>query len=129
MDNKLSVTLAYSKDGIKCYPDLIKIEVALDNGEIVSYEGKGYISYHSERTPPEAIISDEEAESRIPPELTVVSHCMAYFPTEGKREVYCHELKCEDKDGNLCLIYINAETGAEQAVMLLIEGESGTLAM
>ena len=129
LDNKLSVTLAYSKDGIKCYPDLIKIEVALDNGEIVSYEGKGYISYHAERTAPEAIISDEEAESRIPPELTVVSHCMAYFPTEGKREVYCHELKCEDKDGNLCLIYINAETGAEQAVMLLIEGESGTLAM
>lgn len=129
LDNKLSVTLAYSKDGIKCYPDLIKIEVALDNGEIVSYEGKGYISYHSERTPPETVISDEEAESRIPPELTVVSHSMAYFPTEGKREVYCHELKCEDKDGNLCLIYINAETGAEQAVMLLIEGESGTLAM
>ena len=129
LDNKLSVTLAYSKDGIKCYPDLIKIEVALDNGEIVSYEGKGYISYHSERTPPETVISDEEAESRIPPELTVVSHSMAYFPTEGKLEVYCHELKCEDKDGNLCLIYINAETGAEQAVMLLIEGESGTLAM
>ncbi len=129
LDNKLSVTLAYSKGGIKCYPDLIKIEVALDNGEIVSYEGKGYISYHAERTAPEAIISDEEAESRIPPELTVVAHSMAYFPTEGKREVYCHELKCEDKDGNLCLIYINAETGAEQAVMLLIEGESGTLAM
>ena len=129
LDNKLSVTLAYSKGGIKCYPDLIKIEVALDNGEIVSYEGKGYISYHSERTPPETVISDEEAESRIPPELTVVAHSMAYFPTEGKREVYCHELKCEDKDGNLCLIYINAETGAEQAVMLLIEGESGTLAM
>jgi len=129
VDNKLSVSFAYSKGGIKCYPDLIKIEVALDNGEIVSYEGKGYISYHAERTAPEAIISDEEAESRIPPELTVVAHSMAYFPTEGKREVYCHELKCEDKDGNLCLIYINAETGEEQAVMLLIEGESGTLAM
>ena len=127
-ENKLSVSFAYSKVGIKCYPDLIKVEVALDNGEIVSYEGKGYISCHAERTAPEAIISDEEAESRIPSDLTVVSHSMAYFPTEGKREVYCHELKCEDKDGNLCLIYINAETGEEQAVQLLIENESGTLA-
>ena len=95
---------------------------------VISYEGKGYISCHAERTAPEAIISDEEAESRIPSDLTVVSHSMAYFPTEGKREVYCHELKCEDKDGNLCLIYINAETGEEQAVQLLIENESGTLA-
>ena len=34
---------------IICYNELIKVGVALDNGEIILYEGAGYIYNHTER--------------------------------------------------------------------------------
>ncbi len=38
-----TINYAYVQDGIVMYPDLVKVKVALDNGEIVGFESKGYI--------------------------------------------------------------------------------------
>ena len=63
------------------------------------------------------------------PRLTVLSHQMAVIPTEGKYEVYCHEFKCETESGRHYIIYVNAETGEEEKILILIESESGTLTL
>ena len=49
------------------------------------------------------------------------------IPTGGKDEVLCHEFKCIDSEERHCLVYINAETGAEEKILILLEDESGTL--
>ena len=128
-ENVCTVNFAYVQDGVCCYPDLIKVSVAMDNGEIVGFETMGYVMSHTGRDIPEAEISREQAEEKVSPELTVLSHQMAVIPTDGKYEVYCHEFKCETDSGRHYIIYVNAQTGNEEKILILIEDENGTLTL
>ena len=125
--NTLTVNFAYTKDGVICYPDLIKVHVALDSGKIIGFEGQGYVMNHVKRDIPAVEISEEDAKSKISPYLTVLSHELAIIPTSGKNEVFCHEFKCENGDGSHYIVYINAVTGAEEKILILLEDENGTL--
>lgn len=127
--NVCTVNFAYAQDGVFCYPDLIKVSVAMDNGEIVGFETMGYVMSHIQRNLPAAAVTKEEALKKVSPQLTVLSHQMAVVPTEGKNEVYCHEFKCETENGRHYIIYVNAETGDEEKILILIESESGTLTL
>ena len=42
LDNIVTVNYAFEYDGIVAYPDLIKVKIALDNGEILGLEAQGY---------------------------------------------------------------------------------------
>ena len=127
--NVCTVNFAYTQSGVICYPDLIKVSVAMDNGEIVGFETMGYVMSHTQRNLPSAEATKEEALKKVSPRLTVLSHQMAVIPTEGKYEVYCHEFKCETESGRHYIIYVNAETGEEEKILILIESESGTLTL
>lgn len=48
-DGVATINYAYTEDGITYYPDLIKVKVALDNGEIVGFEANGYLMNHTQR--------------------------------------------------------------------------------
>lgn len=123
----LTVNYEYVQDGAMCYPDLVKVGVALDNGAIVSYDAKGYISAHHDRELPEIAVSEAEARATIAPTLTVKAHQMAVIPSEGGEERYCHEFLCRAKDDGGYLVYVNAETGAQEKILILLEDEAGTL--
>jgi len=125
--NVCTVNFAYTQDDVICYPDLIKVSVALDNGEIVGFETTGYVMSHTERELPGVSVSAKEAEEKVSDELEILSHDLAVIPTDGKYEVLCHEFKCETEDGRHCIVYINVETGIEEKILILIESESGTL--
>ena len=125
-DNVATVNYAYFKDGATMYPDLIKVKVALDNGEIVGFESQGYIMCHREREIPQAVIGEEAAREKAGAHLSVDTVSMAYIPLESKREVYCYELKGTLGKNNF-LIYINAESGQEEKIMMLLESEKGIL--
>ncbi len=127
--NTLTVNYAYVKDGVICYPDLIKVSVALDNGKIVGFEAQGYIMNHTERTIPDVKTDENEAKKKVSPLLKVLAHELAIIPTGGLNEVFCHEFKCENGDGSHYMVYVNAQTGAEENILVLIENENGTLAM
>ena len=51
------------------------------------------------------------------------------IPTGGEHEVLCHEFKCETETGSHMLVYLNAATGQEENILLLLEDESGTLTL
>ena len=42
-------TVKLNESGIIVYPDLIKVKVALDNGEVIGLETTGYLNNHYER--------------------------------------------------------------------------------
>lgn len=48
----LTVHFASRQDGVYCYPDLVKVGVALDTGDVVSFESEGYLMNHGDRTLP-----------------------------------------------------------------------------
>ena len=126
-ESSVIVNLAYSQDGVICYTDLIKVRVALDNGDVTSFESHGYIMNHTERDIPQAAVSEEEAASKISGQLTVLSHQLAIIPSAGKYELFCHEFKCENESGAHYIVYVNAESGVEEKILILLEDENGTL--
>lgn len=125
--NVLTVNYAPKQDNVLCYPDLVKVSVALDNGRVVGFEGHGWIMNHTDRSLPPVAISAEKAAAVLSPDLEVLSTQLAIIPTGGKYEVLCHEFKCRSADNDNIIVYINCETGNEEQIFLLLEGENGTL--
>lgn len=110
------------------YPDLIKVKVALDNGEILGIETTGYLNSHYERNIPTAKITKEKAKENLNKSLQIESEGMAIIPTEFKTEIFCWEFKGKVDDTEF-LVYINAETGAEEDILVIKNTPNGTLTM
>ena len=127
--NVLTVNFAAAQDGVVCYPDLVKVSVALDNGRIVGFESQGYLMNHHSRALPSPAVGLGEAQNRVGAGLSILSHRLALIPTSGENEVLCHVFKCRDAEGGHVLVYVNAQTGQEERILILLEDESGTLAI
>lgn len=121
-----TINFAYKQGDVICYSDLIKVKVALDNGEIVGMESHGYIMNHKHRNFPETEISQNDARTKINKHLNIQSTSIALIPKDSKKEVLCYEFK-GNHNGKNFLIYINAETGKEEQILMLLESEEGIL--
>ena len=128
-DNALTINFASTQQDVICYPDLLKVEVALDNGEIVGLESAGYLMNHTQRKDLTPKVSRDKAEQRVSGELTVLSRHLTLIPTDGGHEKLCWEFRCKNGGDKHYLVYVNAETGAEEEILILLEDESGTLAL
>ena len=124
----LTINYAYEQDEIVFYPDLIKLKVALDTGEILGLEASGYLNSHCDRTNLTPKISKEQAEETINKKLDIFSEGLAVIPTEYNTEILCYEFKGQVK-GNDFLVYINAETCKEEDILVIIDTPNGTLTM
>lgn len=128
-DNILTINFAYEQDGVVCYSDLVKVGVAMDTGNIVGFEAIGYLMNHYERDIPEIKVSAEAARGRITDSLKILSEGLAVIPSAGNHEIFCHEFICEAQDGGHYIEYINAISGNQEKILILIEDETGTLTM
>lgn len=124
----LTINYAYVQNGIICYPDLIKVKVALDNGEILGFESAGYLNSHHVREIPVAHISMQEAEERLNPNLKIEASNVAIIPTDWKTELTTYEFrgKMHDKD---FIVYINIENGKEEKIFMILDTPGGTFTL
>ena len=123
----VTVNFASQQDGRTLYPDLVKVSIALDTGEVVGFESRGYLMNHRERQLAVPQISLEQARQSLSPLLTVEREGQALIPSAGEREVDCYEFVCRTPENTHCIVYIDAQTGAEQNILLLLEGANGVL--
>ena len=124
----ITINYAYLQDNVVMYPDLIKVKIALDNGEILGIETKGYLNNHTERKISKNIISIDEAKKKLNKDLNIQSEGMAIIPTEYKTEILCYEFKGK-VDDNEFLVYINAQTGDEEDILIVYNTPNGVLTM
>ncbi|SJZ66022.1 germination protein YpeB [Garciella nitratireducens] len=117
---------AYQQNGVLIYPDLIKVQVALDNREIVGFEAQGFYVSHEERQIPKPKISLEEARNKVNDRLNIFKERMAIIPTSYQEEILCYEFKGTFQEDTF-IVYINAETGKEQEILKVIRTDSGNL--
>ena len=127
--NTVTVNFAYTFDDVICYTDLMKVCVAMDDGEILGYEATGYLVNHQKREFPEECISIRECRKIVSPMLEIESENRTLIPSDGGEEIYCYEYKCSAENGREVLVYINAQTGQEEQILILLKSESGTLTM
>ena len=128
----VTINYAYNQKStngdVVVYPDLIKVKVALDNGEILGIETTGYLNSHYERNIPVAKITKEKAKENLNKSLQIESEGMAIIPTKFKTEILCWEFKGKVDDTEF-LVYINVQTGAEEDILVIKNTPNGTLTM
>ena len=122
-----TINFAYSKDGIIHYSDLIKVSVALDSGEVLGIDARGYLTNHTKRDIYEEKLTLEEAEKIISDDLEIISENSAVIPLETGKEAYCYEFRCKDNKGQQVLVYIDKATGEERDILLLLYADGGMM--
>jgi len=125
----LTINYAYAMGDVLCYTDLIKVGVAMDKGEVIFYEARGFIANHKARRLPEQSMDSAEAAKSLSRNLTPEKARLALVPTGGGEEALAWEFRCKGKSDETVLVYVNAATGAEEQIFILIENENGTLAI
>lgn len=121
-----TINFAYEQGGVICYSDLLKVKIALDNGEVLGLEAKGYIMNHKQRDLKTPSVTEEQAKAVINTHLAVEDGNLALIPKDSLREVLCYEFTGNFNGSNF-IIYINAENAREEKILMLIESEDGIL--
>lgn len=125
-DNICLINYAYDQDGVLCYPDLIKVGVALDNGKIARFESAGYIMNHHDRNL-KAKLTAAQAKEKVSPRLKIIQSRPALIPTDGGSEKLTYEFLCSGINNERVLIYINADTGYEENILIIQQSDHGIL--
>lgn len=126
--NMITINYAPKINDTVIYTDLVKVKIAEDTGEVCSVECAGYIFNHHERANFLPNISESEARSVLNEFTQVKSSGIAIIPNEINEEVLTYEFKgvVEERE---YLIYINAITGAEEQVLIILNTPGGKLTM
>lgn len=81
---------------------------------------------HIERNIPKVKITEKQAKATLNKNLEITSSGLAIIPTKWKTEIFCYEFKGKI-NGTDFLVYINAETGKEENILVIIETPNGIL--
>lgn len=131
-DHILTINYAAISQGIRCYPDQLKVSIALDDGTVVAFDASPYLMNHKERTWDPPTFSASDGAGRLNPLLVLPEEYEAplvIIPTEGGREVLCYEYQCTGVHGETVLVYLDAQTGQERRILILTRWDGGTFVM
>lgn len=126
-DNMLTISFAALQDDVVIYSDLIKVKVALDDGEIMTFEANGYIYNHKERDI-NLVKTIEEAKEVLYSDLKIENERLCIIPTDSKDEVLVYEFEGSVEDKKF-LVYVNANTLVQEKIYILLDTPGGTLAI
>ena len=101
--------------GAVCLDDSLRISIALDNGEVYSFDASGWSEPESGED--EWQISEEEARGKLPSGLEAGSCRRVIINSPGGKPVPCYELSCTDGEKQV-KIYINAADGRQQEILV-----------
>lgn len=122
LDNNGYFNIAPKQKGIILYPDLVKVKIDLSSGEIIGYDASTYVTNHVNRKLPSATLTETQAKKNLPSNYNFSEGRLTLIPLEYSREVLCYEFVGE-KDGSTYYFYINAQTGVQENVLVVVEGK------
>ena len=123
----MTINFAHKEGDTICYTDLIKIGVAMDNGDVLSFDARGYIMNHRKRSLPKPAITADQASNFVSKNLKIEGSKLALIPSSGKNEVFTYEFVTTNSKGQHVLVYVNAMNANEEEILLLIESDTGVL--
>lgn len=118
-------TLSYAavQDGVVLYPDLVKVQVRMDELEVVGIEARHYLTSHTRRENLTPEISEMAARGAISERLENVTSRLCLIPQNGQ-EYLCWEFTGE-YNGNTYFVYIDAMTGRQRDIQRLVQTSIG----
>lgn len=105
------------------YPDLVKIQLRMDTGEVIGLEATAYWQNHSPRGLMQPALSAQEAAAHINSRLERQAHQLCLIPLDDQ-EILCWEFDCAYQDMEF-LVYINAQNGRQEELLQKVETNIG----
>lgn len=121
-------SFAPRQDKVVLYPDLVKVKVALDNGQILGMDAVSYLMSHRDRELPKPELTLKEARDKLNPRLKVERSQLVLIPLDTKEEVLCYEFLVTMNNQRF-LVYINALNGREENILRIVEDKNLLLTM
>jgi spore germination protein len=110
-------------NGIRIYPESVKVKVALDNGDIIGISAGEYLKSFQTRTIEKPVLTLEQARAKVNPKLKVMEQRQAMITNDINQDVLCYEFLGTLGDETY-RIFINAKTGLEEDVEKLKNAEA-----
>jgi len=123
-DGFLTVNFAALQDHVLLYPDLVKVQVSLESGNVTGIEALNYLTNHVPRVIEAPAVSLEEAQDMLSDRLNVTGSRLCIIPTDPG-EALVWEFSADIEGVGSYLVYIDAATGFERRILRLVETESG----
>ena len=128
LNSQVYFNIAPKQSGVILYPDLVKVKIDLEHGDVIGYDAISYFTNHKNRHLSAAQISVDEARLKVDGSFKVVQNRLVLAPLDYNREVLCYECQCE-RDGATYYIYINATDGTEENILKVVETDDGSKLM
>ena len=116
LNNQAYFNITPKENGIILYPDLVKVKVDLEYGNVIGYDAISYYTNHTDRN----LGSASDVTVSLPSGFTVITKRLVLAPLDYNREVLCYEYQCE-KEGITYYFYFNAKTGEEENILKVVE--------
>ena len=113
------VNLAPVEEGIILYPDLVKVKIDNESGQVIGFDSAHHAYNHRKRNLQKPTISESEARSNLSVEPIAEGRLTLIPDGGGQNETLCYEYQCE-KEGTY-FVYIDAKTGAETEILYVID--------
>ena len=120
------INYAAVQNGVILYADLVKVYVDRDTQEVIGLDAMNYRFHHRERDLSNPILKEEDARNTLSDALTLEHTALALIPKSNTREVLCYEFKCT-RGETFFIVYVNAETGAEEEIFEVLNSDEGDL--
>lgn len=111
------------QDGVLLYPDLVKLQLRMDTGEVVGLEANNYLMNHTQREGLTPGLTADQALANLSENLTLEASRLCLIPFRDTERL-CYEATGTFAD-NRYLIYLDAATGEEVQVMMVLNTPDG----
>lgn len=109
-------------DGVRVYPDSVKVKIALDDGSVIGFSADEYLQSHKLREIHDTKLSIEEAQAKINTKVDIMDKGKAIIINDVGEEVLCYEF-LGIINNDTYRIFINANNGREEQVNKLKNSE------
>jgi spore germination protein len=121
----LQVDAVAQEDGVRLYPDKIRLTIALDNGNLIGFDANPYYAYHHDRKL-NKLLTLEQAKAKLNSNFEILENRLALISKLGTDEAFCYEFRGTAL-GEEYLVYINALDGSEEKISRVVDTPRGKL--
>lgn len=122
------INLCYNDKDVVFYPDMVKVKVSLDTGEIMGYEALNYAFNHMDRQLSKPKISEEDVMLSVPKDMKEITCRLTLIPMTTLTEKLSYEISGKIGEERY-FIYFDANTGEEIRCLRVIDSSQGELLM
>lgn len=125
-NNVYTINFVYNDNGVLVYPDMVKVRVCAETGNVIGLEASSYYINHTARNIESAKLSITQAKQKVSDSLEISAVRKVLAPYGQSGEKLCYEF-CGEIGEDVYFVYIDAVSGAQIQMFKVINSNQGQL--